>query len=99
MTNATLSIRMRCGIVHTFKRPTDAEPWTEEYTAPGHGGQWTLRPGPSAWACMREGIDPGPGPHWLLISPCGSVWGTSLETGLRSLRHGVNVASLLREVL
>ena len=87
MTTAILSVdRMPCGLVHIVKNPTVGEPWAEYYTAPEPGDQWVLRPGPFAIACERDGVDPGPGGHWLLVSPSGSAYRVSLEEGIRGLR-------------
>ena len=87
MINAILSFeRMPCELRHITKRPTVGEPWTEFYTAPESRDQWVLRPGPSAIACERDGVDPGPGGHWLLVSPSGSAYRVSLEEGIRGLR-------------
>ena len=87
MSHTILSVdRMPCGLVHTVKRPTVGEPWTEYYTAPEPGDQWVLRPGPFYTASMADGVDPGPGAHWLLISPSGSAYRVSLAEGIRGLR-------------
>ena len=87
MSTTILSVdTMPCGLRHVVKRPTAGEPWTEFYTAPESGDQWLLRPGPFAIACEREGVDPGPGAHWLLISPSGSAYRLTLAEGLRGLR-------------
>ena len=87
MTTTILSVdTMPCGLRHITKRPTVGEPWTEEYTAPESGDQWVLRPGPFYTASMADGVDPGPGAYWLLVSPSGAAYRVTLAEGIRGLR-------------